>query len=49
MSHGDPFARAEASAANLRKLTGTPHFDSAVVLGSYSFSSAANRCFSSSR
>jgi purine-nucleoside phosphorylase len=35
MSHaGDPFARAEASAANLRKLTGTPHFDTAVVLGS---------------
>jgi purine-nucleoside phosphorylase len=35
MSHaGDPFARAEASAANLRKLTATPHFDTAVVLGS---------------
>jgi purine-nucleoside phosphorylase len=35
MSHaGDPFARAEASAAKLRKLTGTPHFDTAVVLGS---------------
>src|SRR5215470_7681102 len=31
---GDPFARAEASATNLRKLTGTPHFDTAVVLGS---------------
>jgi purine-nucleoside phosphorylase len=31
---GDPFARAEASAANLRKLTGAPHFDTAVVLGS---------------
>ena len=31
---GDPFARAEASAANLRQLTGTPHFDTAVVLGS---------------
>src|SRR5215831_2001096 len=31
---GDPFARAEASAANLSKLTGAPHFDTAVVLGS---------------
>src|SRR5215468_154870 len=31
---GDPFAQAEASAANLRQLTGTPHFDTAVVLGS---------------
>jgi purine-nucleoside phosphorylase len=31
---GDPFALAEASAADLRKLTGTPHFDTAVVLGS---------------
>jgi purine-nucleoside phosphorylase len=31
---GDPFARAEASAANLRQLTGAPHFDTAVVLGS---------------
>ena len=31
---GDPFARAEASAANLRELTGASHFDTAVVLGS---------------
>ena len=31
---GDPFARAEASAANLRQLTGASHFDTAVVLGS---------------
>jgi purine-nucleoside phosphorylase len=30
----DPFARAEASAATLKKLTGVPHFDTAVVLGS---------------
>ena len=30
----DPFARAEASAAALKKLTGVPHFDAAVVLGS---------------
>src|SRR6516165_11624768 len=30
----DPFARAEASAAALKKLTGVPHFDTAVVLGS---------------
>jgi purine-nucleoside phosphorylase len=30
----DPFARAEASAATLKKLTGVPHFDAAVVLGS---------------
>jgi len=30
----DPFARAEASAATLRKLTGVPRFDAAVVLGS---------------
>jgi purine-nucleoside phosphorylase len=30
----DPFARAEASAASLKKLTGVPHFDTAVVLGS---------------
>jgi len=30
----DPFARAEASAATLRKLTGVPDFDAAVVLGS---------------
>jgi purine-nucleoside phosphorylase len=30
----DPFARAEASAATLKKLTGMPHFDTAVVLGS---------------
>ena len=30
----DPFARAEASAAALRELTGTAHFDTAVVLGS---------------
>jgi purine-nucleoside phosphorylase len=30
----DPFARAGASAAALKKLTGTAHFDAAVVLGS---------------
>lgn len=30
----DPFARAEASAATLKKLTGAAHFDTAVVLGS---------------
>jgi purine-nucleoside phosphorylase len=30
----DPFARAEASAATLKKLTGMPGFDAAVVLGS---------------
>ena len=30
----DPYARAEASAATLKKLTGVPRFDSAVVLGS---------------
>jgi purine-nucleoside phosphorylase len=30
----DPFARAEASAAALTKLTGVPRFDAAVVLGS---------------
>jgi purine-nucleoside phosphorylase len=30
----DPFARAEASAAALKKLTGVPGFDAAVVLGS---------------
>ena len=30
----DPFVRAEASAATLKKLTGMPHFDTAVVLGS---------------
>lgn len=30
----DPFARAEASAATLKKLTGAAHFDAAVVLGS---------------
>ena len=30
----DPFARAEASAATLKKLTGVPGFDAAVVLGS---------------
>jgi len=30
----DPFARAEASAATLKKLTGVPRFDAAVVLGS---------------
>jgi purine-nucleoside phosphorylase len=30
----DPFARAEASAATLKKLTGLPGFDAAVVLGS---------------
>ncbi len=30
----EPFARAEASAANLRELTGVPGFDAAVVLGS---------------
>jgi len=30
----DPFARAEASAAALKKLTGVPAFDAAVVLGS---------------
>jgi purine-nucleoside phosphorylase len=30
----DPFARAEASAAALKGLTGTPGFDAAVVLGS---------------
>ncbi len=30
----DPFARAEASAAKLKKLTGTARFDAAVVLGS---------------
>jgi purine-nucleoside phosphorylase len=30
----DPFARAEASAASLKKLTGVPRFDAAVVLGS---------------
>jgi purine-nucleoside phosphorylase len=30
----DPFARAEASAATLRKLTGVSRFDAAVVLGS---------------
>jgi len=30
----DPFARAEASAAALKELTGAPRFDAAVVLGS---------------
>jgi purine-nucleoside phosphorylase len=30
----DPFARAEASAATLKELTGAPRFDAAVVLGS---------------
>src|SRR5487761_1457620 len=30
----DPFARAEASAATLKRLTGVPGFDAAVVLGS---------------
>jgi purine-nucleoside phosphorylase len=30
----DPFARAEASATTLKKLTGVPEFDTAVVLGS---------------
>jgi purine-nucleoside phosphorylase len=30
----DPFARAEASAATLKELTGAPGFDAAVVLGS---------------
>src|SRR6516164_8147966 len=30
----EPFAQAEASAAALKKLTGVPHFDTAVVLGS---------------
>ena len=30
----DPFARAEASAATLKKLAGVPDFDAAVVLGS---------------
>ena len=30
----DPFARAEASAATLKRLTGVPDFDAAVVLGS---------------
>jgi purine-nucleoside phosphorylase len=30
----DPFASAEASAANLKELTGVPGFDAAVVLGS---------------
>jgi purine-nucleoside phosphorylase len=30
----DPFARAQASAATLKKLTGMPGFDAAVVLGS---------------